>query len=88
MGLYDHYRKISHIKRTKSKNLNDSHLVLKSSLANALKLSVKSRMKMLLEQRRQAIWTALKFTAGYETSGETMMTQDVFYNEIFTLPAR
>ena len=30
----DIYRKISNIRRTKSQNLNDSHLVLKSSLPN------------------------------------------------------
>ena len=40
------YRKISNIRRTKSQNLNDSHLVLKSSLPNPLKPCVKSRMKM------------------------------------------
>ena len=40
------YSKISNIRRTKSQNLNDSHLVLKSSLYNPLKPGVKSRMKM------------------------------------------
>ena len=40
------YRKISNISRTKYQNLNDSHLVLKSSLLNPLKPGVKSRMKM------------------------------------------
>ena len=40
------YRKISNISSTKSQNLNDSHLVLKSSLPNSLKPGVKSRMKM------------------------------------------
>ena len=40
------YRKVSNIRRTKSQNLNDSHLVLKSSLPNPLKPGVKSRMKM------------------------------------------
>ena len=49
------YCKISNIRCTKSQNLNDSHLILKSSLVNPLKPSVKSRMKMLLEQRRQAM---------------------------------
>ena len=39
------YRKVSNIRRTKSQNLNDSHLVLKSSLPNPLKPGVKSRMK-------------------------------------------
>ena len=39
------YRKVSNIRRTKSKNWNDSHLVLKSSLPNPLKPGVKSRMK-------------------------------------------
>ena len=40
------YRIVSNIRRTKSQNLNDSHLVLKSSLPNPLKPGVKSRMKM------------------------------------------
>ena len=40
------YRKISNIRRTKSQNFNDSHLVLKSPLPNPLKPGVKSRMKM------------------------------------------
>ena len=40
------YRKVSNIRRTKFQNLNDSHLVLKSSLPNPLKPGVKSRMKM------------------------------------------
>ena len=48
-------REISNIRRTKSQTVNDSHLVLKSSFANPLKPSVKSKMKMLLEQRRQAM---------------------------------
>ena len=49
------YRKISNIRHTKFQNLNDSHLVLKSSLPNPLKPGVKLRMKMQLEQRRQAM---------------------------------
>ena len=40
------YRKVSNIKRTKSQNWNEAHLVLKSSLPNPLKPGVKSRMKM------------------------------------------
>ena len=40
------YRKISNIRRTKSQNLNDSHLVLQLSLPNPIKPGVKSRMKM------------------------------------------
>ena len=40
------YRKISNISSTKSQNLYDSHLVLRSSLPNPLKPGVKSRMKM------------------------------------------
>ena len=40
------YLKIYNIRRTKSQNLNDSHLVLKSSLPNPFKSGVKSRMKM------------------------------------------
>ena len=46
MCLSSTYRKVSNIRRTKSQNLNDSHLVLKSSLPNPLKPGVKSRMKM------------------------------------------
>ena len=40
------YRKISNIRRTKSQNLTDSPLVLRSSLSNPLKPGIKSRMKM------------------------------------------
>ena len=40
------YRKVSNIRRTKSQNLYDSHLVLKSPLPNPLKPGVTSRMKM------------------------------------------
>ena len=40
------YREISGITRTKSKNLNDSRLVLQLSLPNQLKPGVKSRIKM------------------------------------------
>ena len=50
-----HYRKTPNIRSTKSQNLNDSGLVLQSHLPNPLKPGVKSRMKMLLEQRRQAM---------------------------------
>ena len=53
--MWVNYHKISNISCTKSKNLNDSHLVLQSSLPNPLKPGVKSRMKMYLEQRRQAM---------------------------------
>ena len=35
------YRKFSNIRRTKSQNLNDSHLVLHFSLPNLLKPGVK-----------------------------------------------
>ena len=45
-GPWRIYRKISNIRCTKSRNLNDSHLVLKSFLLNPLKPGVKSRMKM------------------------------------------
>ena len=44
--LIINYRKISNIKRTKSKNLNESRLVSQLSLSNPLKSCVKSRMKM------------------------------------------
>ena len=49
------YRKISYISRTKYPNSNVSRLVLQLSLPNPMKPSVKSRMKMQLEQRRQAM---------------------------------
>ena len=49
------YRKISNTRCTKSPNLNVSRLVLQLSLPNAMKPGVKSRMKMQLEQRRQAM---------------------------------
>ena len=49
------YRKVSNIRCTKSPNLNDSRLVLQLSLSNILKPGIKSRMKMQLEQRRQAM---------------------------------
>ena len=46
---------ISNIRHTKSQNLTVSRLVLQLSLCSILKPGVKSRMKMLLEQRRQAL---------------------------------
>ena len=49
------YRKISNIGRTKSQNLKYSRLVLQLPLPNPLKPGVKSRMKMWLEQCRQAM---------------------------------
>ena len=41
-----YYRNISNIRRLKYQNLNDSHLVLQSSLPSPLRPGVKSRMKM------------------------------------------
>ena len=49
------YRKTSSISRTKSQNLNVSNFVVQLSLLNPLKPGVKSRMKMKLEHRRQAM---------------------------------
>ena len=49
------YRKISNIRRTKSTNLNVSRPVVMLSLPSPMKPGVKSRMKMYLEQRRQAM---------------------------------
>ena len=49
------YLKISNIRCTKSQNWNVSRLLLQLSLCNILKLGVKSRMKLWLEQRRQAM---------------------------------
>ena len=47
--------KISNIRCTNSDNLNDCCLVLQLSLPNPLKPVIKLRMKMELEQRRQAL---------------------------------
>ena len=49
------YRQVSNIRRTESQNLNVSRLGLQLSLRNILKPDVKPRMKMQLEQRRQAM---------------------------------
>ena len=49
------YHQASSIGCKKSPNLNISHLVSQLSLPNPLKPGVKSRMKMQLEQRRQAM---------------------------------
>ena len=49
------YRQNSNIRCTKSQHLNVSHLVLQLSLCNILKPGDKSRMKMYLEQHRQAM---------------------------------
>ena len=49
------YRKIANIRRTKIQNVNDYRLVLQLSLPNPLNPGLKSRMKMQLEQRRQAM---------------------------------
>ena len=44
--LQNKYHKISNIKRAKSKNLSDYHLILQLPLTNPLKPGVKLRMKM------------------------------------------
>ena len=49
------YCQISSISYTKSKNLNISCLILPLFLPNTFKPDVESRMKMYLEQRRQAM---------------------------------
>ena len=49
------YCQFSNIRRTQSPIINVSRLVLQMSLPNPLKPGVKLRMKMLLEQRRQAM---------------------------------
>ena len=51
----ERYRQVSNIRSTKSQYFNDSRTVLQLSLPNPLKPDVKSRMKMQLEQRRQAM---------------------------------
>ena len=48
-------RLTSSISRTKSENLNASRLVLQLSLPNPSKPSIKSRINMQLEQRRQVM---------------------------------
>ena len=53
--MEDIYRQVSNIRRTKSQRLNDYRTVLRLSLPNPLKPDVKSKMKMQLEQRRQAM---------------------------------
>ena len=53
--VISNYRQVSNIRRTKSQHLKDSRTVLWLSLPNPLKPDIKSRMKMLLEQRRQAV---------------------------------
>ena len=50
------YREISNISRTKSPYFNNSRPILQLSLLHPLKPRVKSRMNMLLEQRRQAVF--------------------------------
>ena len=52
----DTYRQIPNISRTKSQKLHVSRLVVLLPLSNLLKPGVKSRMKMWLEQRRQAMF--------------------------------
>ena len=49
------YRQISNIRRTKSQTLSVSCPVLQLSVPNPLKPGIKLRMKMYLEQRRQAM---------------------------------
>ena len=55
MGSHCEYRQTSNISRTKSQNVNVSCVVLQLSLPSPLKPGAKSRMKMLLEHRRQAM---------------------------------
>ena len=52
---YYKYRQFPNIRCTLSQNINVSRLVLQLSSPNPLKSGVKLRMKMLLEQRRQAM---------------------------------
>ena len=49
------YRQTFDISRTNAPNLNVFRLVLQLALPNPLKLGVKLRMTMSLEQRRQAM---------------------------------
>ena len=50
-----HYCKTSSISRTKFQNFNVSCILMQLSSLNSLKPGVKLIMKMLLEQRRQAM---------------------------------
>ena len=52
---WNNVKTLNNIRYTKSQNLNDSRLVLSLSLPNLLKLGVKPRIKMELEQRRQGM---------------------------------
>ena len=52
---YIMYCKTSSISRTKFQNLNVSCILMQLSSLDPLKPGVKLRMKMLLEQRRQAM---------------------------------
>ena len=54
-NIVRYYCQMCNISRTKFKKLNVSHLVLQLSLPNLLKSCIKLRMKMWLEQRRQAM---------------------------------
>ena len=49
------YRKTLNISLTKSQNWNVSYFILQLFLTNPLKSGVKSRIKIYLEQRRQAM---------------------------------
>ena len=51
----NNYRKLSNVRRIKSQTLNVSRFGLQFSLRNILKPSITWRMKMWLEQRRQAM---------------------------------
>ena len=53
--LHFAYRQVSNLTRTKSQHKKDFRTVLRLSLPNPLKPDAKSRMKMQLEQRRQAM---------------------------------
>ena len=54
-GTIHGYLWTSNVRRTKSQNLNVSRLILQLSFPNPLKPGVWLRMKMYLEQRRQAM---------------------------------
>ena len=61
LGIHicSHYRQLPVIRRTKSQNLNVSRVVLYSSL----KPGVKSRMRILLEHRRQCPYKHIWYTS-------------------------
>ena len=68
------YHQTSNISHTKSANLNFSRVVLQLSFTNPLKTGVKSKMKMWLGQRREAMLQLLSVTFYEDLSVVIMFT--------------